>query len=161
MTTLPTAPIAGAEPDWDAIIDNPYHAGPLVRVSRADNWWLVVGMRLDLADAIQQPRRIKTERENEDRLLIFADTVTAQHAADASILCREYEHIVVMARRLEAGAQLLMEKRGWEVTFRLGFYVGYLSPVTLKRSVERWMKWNDPQWGKHEVRGKTDLPNPL
>lgn len=161
MTTLSTAPVAGAEPDWDAIIDNPYHAGPLVRVSRTDNWWLVVGMRLDLADALQQPRRIKTERDNEDRVLIFADTVTAQHAADAPILCREYEHIVVMARRLEAGAQLLLEKRGWEITFRLGFYVGYLSPVTVKRSVERWMKWNDPQWGQHEVRGKTDLPNPL
>ncbi|WP_158549403.1 hypothetical protein [Lysobacter silvisoli] len=161
MTTLPTAPSAGADPDWDAIIDNPYHAGPLVRVSRAGNWWLVVGMRLDLADAIQRPGRIKTERENEDRLLIFADTVTAQHAADAPILCHEYEHIVVMARRLEAGAQLLLEKRGWEVVFRLGFYVGYLSPATLKRSVERWMRWNDPQWGQHEVRGKTDLPNPL
>lgn len=160
MSTLTTARAAAAEPDWDAIIDHPYHAGPLPRVSRADNWWLVVGMRLDLADALQRPSRIKTERENEDRLLIFADTVTAQHAADAPILCREFEHIVVMARRLEAGAQLLLEKRGWEITFRLGFYVAYLSPATLKRSVERWMRWNDPQWGQHEVRGKTDLPNP-
>lgn len=161
MTSLTTAPSAGDEPDWDAVIDNPYHAGPLPRVSRAGNWWLVVGMRLGLDDALRRVAGVKTERENEDRLLIFADTITAQHAADAPILCREFEHIVVMARRLEAGTQLLLEKRGWEITFRLGFYVGALSPTTQELSVERWMKWNDSSWVVHEVRGKTDLPNPL
>lgn len=162
MSTLLTDPAVGAdEPDWDAIIDNPYHAGPLVRVSRAGNWWLVVGMRLGLDDALHRVAAVKSERDNEDRLLIFADTIIAQHAADAPILCREFEHIVVMARRLEAGAQLLLEKRGWEITFRLGFYVGSLSPATQKISVERWMKWNDSSWGQHEVRGKRDLPSPL
>lgn len=162
MATLSTdLATSGADPDWDAIIDNPYHAGPLVRASRAGNWWLVVGMRLGLDDALHRVAGVKTERDNEDRLLIFADTITAQHAADAPILCREFEHIVVMARRLEAGAQLLLEKRGWEITFRLGFYVGSLSPTTQKISVERWMKWNDSSWREHQVRGKRDLPSPL
>ncbi|MBW8810281.1 MAG: hypothetical protein JF591_15990, partial [Lysobacter sp.] len=46
------ATASGAEPDWDALIDNPYDIGRLERLVRADRWWVVTGMRVDLGEAV-------------------------------------------------------------------------------------------------------------
>ncbi|GAB3352099.1 hypothetical protein [Lysobacter tyrosinilyticus] len=152
------------DPDWDAIIDSPYGAAPLNRVVRSGNWWVLTGMTVDLEEAINRAYDIGALAEGgrgvQDNLLIFVDTLTAKHVTDAPILCRVFQRIVVMARRLEANTQLLLEKRGWEVEFRFGFYVRAVSPATCVPKLTRWMKWQDPQKGERQLRGTTDLPDP-
>lgn len=157
------ASAAGAEPDWDALIDNPYEVGRLDRLVRADRWWVLTGMRVNLAEAV---RRVEERTRSEqvfgvDKVLVFADTLDARHVAEQPIVLGDFSRLIVIARHLEANEKLHLEKRGWEVEFYFGFYVCGFSPALKTRTLLRWMRWTDPQRVQHEIRTTHSLPDPL
>ncbi|ATE73740.1 hypothetical protein [Lysobacter capsici] len=157
------ATASGAEPDWDALIDNPYDIGRLERLVRADRWWVVTGMRVDLGEAVTraQNRGRAEEAFEVNKLLVFADTVDVRHTPEVPILCGDFSRVIVIARHLETNEKLQLEKRGWDVEFYLGFYVCGFSPVLKTKTLLRWMFWTDPNRGRQDIRTTHDLPDPL
>jgi hypothetical protein len=59
-----------APEDWDSLIDNPFGIGPFSGSIKADDWWVLTGMRVEL------PRSMADRPAGTNKLLVFADTIS-------------------------------------------------------------------------------------